>query len=110
MSQINNIEDIYKIIDTGEPITIISKNMYHNSSVSKLYFNLYHNSKYFNKISISKGIIIDHTSRLMVRGKGDDKEDMKQILFEAKPSPYGFEDWAMRLYSSGSSSKRLNSA
>ena len=73
--------DLLTLINNGCKITIISNNKNTNSEVAKLYFNLYHNSLYYDKISISKTIIINHSIRASIHGKIVKKEQMKQIHF-----------------------------
>ena len=73
--------ELLNLIDSGNQITIVSNNKNTNSEVARLYFTLYHNPLYFNKISVSKTIIINHKIRASVHGKVIKKEEMKQIHF-----------------------------
>jgi hypothetical protein len=73
--------ELLNLINNGNQITIVSKNKNTNSEVARLYFTLYHNPLYFNKISVSKTIIINHKIRASVHGRVIKKEEMKQIHF-----------------------------
>ena len=73
--------ELCNLIDSNKLITIISKNLNSNSEVSRLYFKLYHNPKYYDKISITKMIIKNLKLRIAVHGKVNEKSEMKQIHF-----------------------------
>lgn len=73
--------ELLDLINNNYQITIVSNNKNTNSEVARLYFLLYHNPLYSNKISISKMIIVNHNIRTAVHGKTLKKENMKQIHF-----------------------------
>ena len=68
-------------INSGTQITIVSTDKRTNSEVARLYFYLYHNPLYYNKISVSKTIITNHKNRTSVHGKVTKKEQLAQIHF-----------------------------
>ena len=73
--------NLINLINNNCQITIISSDKHVTSNVSRIYFNLYHNPLYCDRISISKAIIVNYKNRLSVRGKVTKKENMKQIHF-----------------------------
>ena len=68
LNEISYMEFI-NMLSLKEKVLIVSKYMGDRSNVSKLYFTLFHDTRYWNNITISKAIIVNHHIRLMVRGK-----------------------------------------
>jgi hypothetical protein len=98
--------ELLELIDNNKQITIVSNNKNTNSDVAKLYFSLYHNPLYSDKISISKTIIINHNVRTAIRGKVMKKENMKQIHFVHIDK---LEKWMLETNNRMNSIFRLNS-
>ncbi len=73
--------ELLDLINNGHQITVVSNNKNTNSEVARLYFELYHNPLYYDNISISKTIMVNHNIRTAVHGKVLKKEQMKQIHF-----------------------------
>ena len=73
--------ELLTLINNNHQITIVSSDKNTNSQVARLYFTLYHNPLYFDKISISKIIIMNRNIRTAIHGKTLKKENMKQIHF-----------------------------
>ena len=98
--------ELLELINNNKQITIVSNNKNTNSEVARLYFSLYHNPLYSDKISISKTIIINHNIRTAVHGKVMKKEHMKQIHFVNVDK---LEKWMLETNDRMDSIFRLNS-